>query len=166
MYDQLADQTVVVRRDGITVIERRIHADTQATGRMVGGHFAGAGRKVRQTLGVDSNLDGMAVDFQIFLFERQRHTRGDADLFPHQILPKNRLGDWVFHLQTGVHFDEIELAILIEEFDGARTGVAHFANRIGTDFADLGALFRGDAGAGGFFKHLLVATLQRTIALA
>jgi ABC-type phosphate/phosphonate transport system ATPase subunit len=35
----------------------------------------------------------------------------------HQIDAGDHLGDRMLHLQAGVHFDEVELAVFIEEFD-------------------------------------------------
>ncbi len=98
--------------------------------------------------------------------ERQAKARRHADLFAHEVLAENAFGHRVFDLQAGVHLDEIELAVLIEELDRARAGIAHLADCVGADLADAGALFGGDAGAGGLFENLLVAALERAIALA
>jgi hypothetical protein len=51
--------------------------------------------------------------------ERHRFAGGDADLLAHQIDAEDRLGHRVFDLQTGVHLDEVELAVLVEELDRA-----------------------------------------------
>src|SRR3546814_1228703 len=44
--------------------------------------------------------------------------------------------------------------------------IAHVRHRLAHDFAHASALFGGDDGRGRFLKHLLVAALQRTVALA
>jgi hypothetical protein len=72
----------------------------------------------------------------------------------------------MFDLQAGVHLDEVELAILIKELDGPGANVVDGSHGIGADLADLGARFFGDDRAGGFLEDLLVAALQRTVALA
>jgi len=72
----------------------------------------------------------------------------------------------MFHLQAGVHLDEIKLTILIEELDRTGTDIVNVRHRIGTDFANFGAFFWRNAGARGLFKHLLVPTLQRAIPFA
>ena len=43
----------------------------------------------------------------------------------------------MLHLNAGVHFDEIELAVLIEKFDGAGAEVFYVAHGFGDGFADL-----------------------------
>ena len=108
----------------------------------------------------------MAIDGQIVLGKGHRQPFGHANLFAHQIDAKDRLGHRMFHLKAGVHFDEIELAILIEEFDRARADVVDIGHRVGTDLTDPRAFLFGDRGAGGLFENLLVAALQRAVALA
>ncbi len=61
--------------------------------------------------------------------------------------------------------DEVELAILVEELDGARAAIAELFHRVGDDHADLVARFRVERGGGAFLPHLLVTALQRAIAL-
>jgi len=91
---------------------------------------AGRGGKVEGVFGVDPAFDRVAVEFQFILRHRQRTPFGHADLFAHQINPGNRLGDGVFDLQAGVHFDEVELAAFPQEFDRARAAIGHVAHRL------------------------------------
>ncbi|MPL84613.1 hypothetical protein SDC9_30578 [bioreactor metagenome] len=166
VHDQLADQAVVIGRDLVAVIERRIDAHTEPARGVVLGDAAGAGGEVRQPLGVDPHFDRGAADLQVFLAEFHRLTGRDADLFAHQIDAEDRLGHRVFHLQPGVHLDEVEFAVLEQELDRAGARIAELGHRVGADLADPRALFGGDAGAGSLFQHLLVAALQRAVALA
>jgi hypothetical protein len=53
--------------------------------------------------------------------DRRRRPRASAR---DQIDPGDRLGDRMLHLQAGVHLDEVELAVLVEELDGARAAIA------------------------------------------
>src|SRR3546814_14680568 len=72
----------------------------------------------------------------------------------------------MFSLKPGIHFDEVEFAVFVEELDSASAAIAHVRHRLAHDFAHASALFGGDDGRGRFLKHLLVAALQRTVALA
>ena len=69
-------------------------------------------------------------------------------------------------LNARVHFDEIELAVFVEEFDGADAEIGDLAHRLGDDFADLVALRGVERGRGAFLPDLLMAALQRAVALA
>src|SRR5207245_6894294 len=69
-------------------------------------------------------------------------------------------------LDAGVHFDEIELAVLVEEFDGADAEIFHVPHRLGAGLANLGARGGGEHRRGAFLPDLLVAALQRAVALA
>ncbi len=67
-------------------------------------------------------------------------------------------------LEPGIHLDEVELAVLIEELDRAGARIFELAHGGGADFADFGALIGGNGRGVGFFPDLLVAPLQRTVA--
>ena len=69
-------------------------------------------------------------------------------------------------LQTGVHLDEIELAILPEKLDCASAAVPHIGHGICANGAHPVALGGGQYRRGRFFQNFLMATLQRTIAFA
>src|SRR3546814_1170397 len=69
-------------------------------------------------------------------------------------------------LHAGVHRDEVEAPVLVQELERAGAAVADAHAGFGADLADLGPLFVGDAGRGRFLDHLLVAALHRTVALA
>ena len=101
----------------------------------------------------------MPVDLEVVLGERHRQARGHAQLFTHQIDTKDTFCHRVFDLQTGVHFDEIELVVLEEELDCASARVVDAGHGVGANLADTVAQFLGDCGARGLFKHLLVAAL-------
>src|SRR3546814_3022835 len=69
-------------------------------------------------------------------------------------------------LHAGVHLDEVEAPVLVQELERAGAAVADAHAGFGADLADLGPLFVGDAGRGRFLHDLLVAALHRTVALA
>ena len=72
----------------------------------------------------------------------------------------------MFDLDAGVHFDEVEFAVFVEEFEGARAVVADAFAGFDADGADGVALFFADAGGGRFFHDFLVAALERAVAFA
>ena len=69
-------------------------------------------------------------------------------------------------LDAGIHLDEIELAVLVEKFNCARPGIIQLAHRRRAGFANLAALAVVQGRRGPFLPDLLVAALQRAIALA
>ena len=72
----------------------------------------------------------------------------------------------MFDLDARVHLDEIELAVLVEEFDGADAEITDLAHRLGHRLADLVARAGIERGRGAFLPDLLVTALQRAVALA
>src|SRR5690242_21909341 len=69
-------------------------------------------------------------------------------------------------LNARVHLDEIEAALLVEEFDRPDAEVGNLAHGLGDGFADLVARGDVECGRGAFLQHLLVPPLQRAIAFA
>ena len=67
MDDQLADQAVIIGRDLVALIHTGIDAHAQSAWRMVMGDRAGRGNKCIRILGVDTALDGMALEADVFL---------------------------------------------------------------------------------------------------
>ena len=49
------------------------------------------------------------------------------DLLVDEIDAGDHLGDGMLDLDAGVHLDEVELAVLVEELDGADADIAEFA---------------------------------------
>ena len=91
---------------------------------------------------------------------------GDADLFLHEVEPGEHFGHRMLDLKPRVHLDEIELAVLVEKLDRADALVAEIAHGLRDAAADLVALDGVEGRGMGLFPDLLVAALQRTIALA
>ena len=57
----------------------------------------------------------------------------DADLLADQVDAADHLGHRMLDLQPGVHLDEVEFAVLVEELDGAGAAIAHFGHRLAHD---------------------------------
>ena len=128
----------------------RIDADAGAAGRMPGGDAPGRGHEVVGVFGVDAAFDGMAPELDVLLLEAELFAGGDAYLLLHDVDAGDHFGDRMFDLHAGVHFDEEELAVLVQELERARAAIADLAAGFGAAFADLvaqlGALSSG-AGA-------------------
>ena len=163
--DQLGDHRVIIRRDLVPGVKPGIDPHVHAAGRVIGADLAGRGREGPGIFGVDPALDRVALELDVLLGDRQRLAIGNADLLAHQVHAGDRFGNGVFHLQAGVHFDEIELAVFPQEFDRPGPAIAHVGHRLGHDAAHPVALFRADDRRGGLFQHLLVTALERAIAL-
>ena len=91
---------------------------------------------------------------------------GDADLLDDEVDVGDHLGHRMLDLDAGIHFDEVELAVLVEEFDGADAEIFDLAHRLGDRFADRVAHGGVERRRGAFLPDLLVAPLQRAVALA
>ena len=81
--------------------------------------LAGRGAERHRVLGIDAAFDGVAAKFDVALLERQRIAGGGADLLEDQVNVGDHLGHRMLDLDARIHLDEIELAVLVEEFDGA-----------------------------------------------
>ena len=81
-------------------------------------------------------------NFDVALLEREVGAGGDADLLEDQVDVGDHLGHRMLDLDAGVHLDEIELAVLVQEFDGADAEIVDVAHRLGDGFADLVARLR------------------------
>lgn len=69
----------------------------------------------------------------------------------------------MFYLNTGVHFDEIELAVFEQELESTCAAIADINTRFSTTFADVATQFRGNARCRCFFDHFLVAALHGAV---
>jgi BirA family biotin operon repressor/biotin-[acetyl-CoA-carboxylase] ligase len=72
----------------------------------------------------------------------------------------------VLHLEPGVHLQEVELAVLVEELDRARVDVAAGAGDLHGRLAHGLAHLVGELGGRALLDQLLVAALRRAVALA
>ena len=165
-HDELADQAVVVGRNSVAGIDRRIDPHAKSAGHVHGIDASGRGRKGSGIFGVDAAFDGMARKCDVVLAVSEARSRRDADLFLDEIETGQHFGHRMFDLQARIHLDEIEGAILVQELDGSDTGVAELRHGLGDALADRGALGGVEGRRGRLLPHLLVSTLQRAIAFA
>lgn len=78
--DDLGDHRIVVGRDEIAIVDRRIDADARAGRHVERGDAAGAGCEALRVFGVDAAFNGVADEHHIILREAQRLAVGDANL--------------------------------------------------------------------------------------
>ena len=79
----------------------------------------------------------MAVESHVLLLDRKLGAVGDPDLFKDQVDVGDHLGHRMLDLDAGVHLDEIERAVLVQELDGADAEIFHLAHRLRDGLADL-----------------------------
>ena len=166
MHDELADQTVIIRGNGVAGVSAGIDPDAEPAGRMEMGDRPGRGPEGLRVLRIDAAFDGVPVEADLLLAERQRRAGRDPDLLDDEIEPGDHLGDGVLDLEARVHFDEIELAVLVQELDRADAAIGELAHRVGHGLADAHALVLVQRGRQRLLPELLVAPLQRAVALA
>ena len=79
---------------------------------------------------------------------------------------RDQLGDGVLDLEAGVHLEEEELAVLVEELDGAGVDVAARLGDLDRGLAHGLADLVGEVRRRALLDQLLVAALGRAVALA
>src|SRR5690606_34536775 len=163
--DDLADQRVVVRRYGIAAVQVRIVADAVAARGMVVLDLAGAGHEGHRVFGVDTAFQRVAADHHVFLADRQLVAGGDAEHLLDDVHAGDHFGHRVFDLHAGVHLDEVEATVFIEELEGAGAAVADLDTGIHAALEHLGAGLLVDLRGGGFLQYRLVTALQRAVAV-
>ena len=107
----------------------------------------------------------MASDDHFILLDGQRLASCNTQLLFDQVNAGDHFGNRVFYLNTGVHFNEVELAVFEQELEGARSAVADIHTGFRATFADVATQFRGDARRRRFLDHFLVATLHGAVTL-
>ena len=166
--DQLAQHRVVEGRDAVALGHAAVDAPAVAVaGLAVQRQGAGGGEEiVIRVFGVQAHLDGVAIERHLLLGQRQRLAASDANLPGHQVEAGDGFGDRVLDLQAGVHLHEEEVATLVEQkFHRAGADVADGLRRLDRRFAHGAAQLGAQARRRRFFHHLLVATLDRAVAL-
>ena len=169
MGDQLGDHRVVVHGHFAAFLDAGVHAHVGRLQRRAVADEPTDGRQevAERILGVDAGLQGPAVELHVLLGQRQLLAGGDADHQFHQVDAGDHLRHRVLHLQAGIHFQEIEVAFLVDdELHGARRAVVHRPGQGHRLLAHGLAGFFVQQRGGGFFEHLLVAALDRAFALA
>ena len=165
--DHLGQHGVVIRRHRIAIAIAGI--DPQAVNglrRTPGLDPAHRGHEVLlRIFRVDPRLDGVAVQPDLILRQRQLFAECHPQLPLHQIDAGNQFGHGMLDLQAGVHLDEEHFLAVGDEFDGAGADIVHGGGRLARGGADRFALFGVERRRRRFLDHLLVPPLQRAFAL-
>ncbi len=164
--DQLADHRVIERRHLVAAVDMAVGANTGSTGGMPERDEPGRRHKGFRVFRVDAALDCMALYLDVFLPDVEFLAARDEQLLADDIDARDHLGHRVLHLQAGVHLDEIEFAVLVQEFEGAGAAIADFQAGVDAARADRLPLLLGYAGGRSFLDDLLVAALHRAVAFA
>ncbi len=171
----LDQQGVVVGGDGGAGARvAAVQTDAEAAAGAVGGDPAGVGGEaVHRILGGHAALNGVAVDVHVVLALQADFRRGqgialrDEHLGAHQVDAGDLLGDGVLHLDTGVHLDEVVVALLVhQEFHGAGGDVADALGDLDRVLVEGVQGGLRHAPGGGELHHLLIAALEGAVTLA
>jgi len=167
--DHLGEHRVEAGSHDRAGLDARVPAHRRRGRRREGGERARGGQEVaRRVLGVEPHLDRRSLEADVVLPVAERLAGGDAELVAHQVAAGHHLGDGVLHLEARVHLQEEELArgVVDQELHRARRAVAELAAQPQRRLAHRAAQVGGDAGRGRLLHDLLVAALDRALALA
>ena len=167
-HDELGDQRVVDADDLRPHGHAGVDAHAGAGGLAVGADRPGRRQEaLARVLGVDPALDRMPGEADVLLRERERLPRGDQHLLAHEIEAGHELGHRVLDLDARVHLEEEVVPVAVEEaLDRPGAPVADGPGRVHGDGADPLAQLRRDRGRRSLLDELLVAALNRAVALA
>ena len=174
MRDELCNHGVVEDRDFAAFVNAGVVAHRNARqvrlGRRAVAHETPDGRQkiARRVLRIDPRLDRPAGKLHIALPQRELLACGDPDHLLDEIDAGHQLGDRMLDLQAGVHFEEVEALVLLDdELDRAGRVVADGpGQRDRLRRPSLRASLASQERRGRFFHDLLVAALDRAFALA
>ncbi|KAF1018683.1 MAG: hypothetical protein GAK37_03803 [Pseudomonas sp.] len=106
------------------------------------------------------------MQLHVGLGERQLVAGGDAQHLLDDVDTGDHLRYRVLHLHASVHLDEVEAAVLVQELEGAGAAVVDVDARLDATCQHFGAGGFVQARCRRFFQYLLVAALQRAVAVA
>ena len=108
----------------------------------------------------------MPGENHIALVEAARLSGCHSQLLFHQVEAGDHLGHRVLHLETGVHFQVVELAVLVEKLHRPGVGIPTTLGHRHGRFAHCGPYRLGQVGCGGVLIEFLMAALYRTVPIA
>ena len=109
----------------------------------------------------------MAALLDIFLFQLEHLSVGNFDLLFHQVHSDHFFRYRMFYLQTGVHFEEVIIAMLVDqELNRACTDIVDRFGRGYRLFTHIFTQFGSHENRWRLFHNLLVAALYGTFAFA
>ena len=143
-----------------------VETDAGAAGHMPASHLAGRRTEGKAVFGVDAAFDGSAFKNDVALLEAQTFACGDADLFGDDVNARHPFGHGVLNLDTGVHFDEIELAVFVQKFERTGAAIADAATGFRAACTEFFDELARNAGGGRLFHNLLITALHGAVAFA
>src|SRR5258708_21711468 len=158
--NDLADHRIVKRRHVVAGVDVAITPDSRAAGRVPETDRARARREVLRVFGIDAAFHRMTAYLNVVLAIGQRFTGCDQQLCFDDVYSRDQLGHRILYLNARVHFDEVELVVLVQELQRAGATVADFADRLGATLSHGFALSDGHARRGRFLDDLLMAALH------
>ena len=167
-HDQLGHQRVVEARDRAARVDAGVVAHPGAARRPQPDDRPRRRDEARERiLRVDAALDRPAAQRDVVLREAELLARRDAELLLHEIEPGHQLGHRVLDLQARVHLEEVEVALAVhQELDRARVDVADRGGHPAGRLAHAAPHLRRDERRRALLDQLLVAALDRALALA
>src|SRR5690606_9309209 len=106
------------------------------------------------------------ANLDVFLLQRQGLAARDPQLLLDDVDAGDHLRYRMLDLQPGVHLDEIELPVLVQELEGPGAAIAHLQARLDAAPPDLLSLLLADPGSRRFFDDFLVPPLHGAVAFA
>ena len=174
MAGDLDQQRIVIRRNlRADIGAAAVHAHAVAAGRTVSRDLADIRQEViARVLGRDAALERVAARGHVRLLAdadllvKQRIALGNQNLRTHQINAGQLLGDRVLDLNARVHLNKVVVAGLVhQKLDRARGHIAHMPRDFDCVRIQAGPQLLGYAPRGRKLDHLLVAALERAVAL-
>ena len=168
MRHQLGDHRIIEHRDLAAFLDTGINAYTVTGGFAVADELPYRREKApRGIFGIDPCLYCPSIRNNILLGYRQLFASGHTDHLLDKIQTIDHFSDRMFHLQSCVHLQKIEILVSADDkFHRAGRPVVHRLRKIYRLAAHCGACFRRNERTWRFLNHLLVASLDRTFALA
>src|SRR5699024_1735274 len=110
-------------------------------------------------LRIDATLDSVTAHLKFLILKLL--ARCYLDLLSHEVVIGNFFGYRMLYLDTGIHFNEVEVFFIIhQKFYRSRTFIIDGFRRINSSLAHSFAQSRRHQGRRRFFQDLLVASLQ------
>src|SRR2546423_278682 len=120
VHDYLRNQWIIMNRDAVTIIQGGFDPNTEAARRMMVSNDARRWQMGLRIFSINATFEGGAVNFDLPMPRREGFARGYLDALLYQVDSSYHLGNTMLDLDTGVHLNEVKLAIRRqEELDGA-----------------------------------------------
>src|SRR3990167_571117 len=130
------------------------------------GHAAGRRNELVGIFGIHAALNRVATHLDLALGEGQFFAPRHHDLGFDNVNARHHFGHRMLHLHAGVHLNEIELAVFVEELESTSAAVANLLAGSDATLANALNQLAVNTRRRRFFQHLLVAALHGAIALA